>query len=433
MPHLEDPLLQAYLDGYCNDRRVAEIEAHLEGCEQCRRRLDDARQAASHASQLLGALEPGPVHAPSFEELEAKAAARAGGDVADEIVAKMAEAGLAKPPSVSRPFWSSPSLAWAATLAIAFALGWVSRSEIGMPVLEPAPLATFDAPASVEEVEAGGEIDALQAVVKRSAADAPQLPAEAPADAQGPAGQEEASNRPDVGGGLSTVGEQRLLEQQVAAAAPASPGRREVEPSVSADRAEAAADPSLEMNEEIAQAGAFGDAGAGDAGAGGAVGAAGGYIPVDLTAVEDWLGAPPRQLPDLQLLRAEVGPGTLMEDGSPERPVVRLVYRTDNGEQISLDQQFTGAVGGPLPAAADDRVDAAGERARAQPQQVRANRQAGFDRDVGAVGGVASEAPYVSTPGGGFTISWIDADGYVLSLSANLQPDIIRGLADRIR
>ena len=31
MQHLEDPLLQAYIDGYCNDARVAEIEAHESG------------------------------------------------------------------------------------------------------------------------------------------------------------------------------------------------------------------------------------------------------------------------------------------------------------------------------------------------------------------------------------------------------------------
>ncbi len=79
MPHLEDPLLQAYIDGYCNDNRIAEVESHIESCEECHQRLEDARRAATRASRLLGTIEPGPVHAPPFEELQARAAARAGG------------------------------------------------------------------------------------------------------------------------------------------------------------------------------------------------------------------------------------------------------------------------------------------------------------------------------------------------------------------
>ena len=145
MPHLEDPLLQAYLDGYCNDARVAEVETHLEGCEECRQRLEEARQAAARASQLLGVLEPGPVHAPSFEELEARAEARAGGEVPHDVAAKIAEAAFPKAQKVSRPAWRNPALAWAASLAIAFSLGWLSRTDIGSPALDPTPMASLEA------------------------------------------------------------------------------------------------------------------------------------------------------------------------------------------------------------------------------------------------------------------------------------------------
>ena len=58
MPHISDALLQTYIDGCCNDARIAEIEAHVEACAECRDRLEDARNAAQRASQLLGVLDP---------------------------------------------------------------------------------------------------------------------------------------------------------------------------------------------------------------------------------------------------------------------------------------------------------------------------------------------------------------------------------------
>ena len=444
MPHLEDPLLQAYLDGYCNDARVAEVETHLAGCEECRQRLEEARQVAARASQLLGALEPGPVHAPSFEELEAKAEARAGGEVPHDVAAKIAEAAFPKTQKVLRPSWRNPALAWAASLAIAFSLGWLSRTDIGSPALDPTPMASLEAVGSAmappdqdsvagpeEQFEATGELDELEPLAKRSLADAVAVPAAVPMPAEEPADppvtltRAAASNEAVVETGLRAADLERRVEQQLAAPdPPAAPGRREAEAPGALFFRDPPSDLSSELDENLARAYAFAE-----------TGATGGYIAIELASVEAWLGAPPRQLPDLTLVRAEVGPGTLMDEGSPERPAVRLVYLSSNGEEIALMQQYLGSAAEAEKAASDDRADVAAERLRIQrPQaaQDRANRQAGVDRDV-VVGGVITEFPLVVEPGGRITYKWVDASGYLLALSGNLDPSILRGLASQIR
>ena len=156
MPHLDDPLLQAYIDGYCNDNRIAEVESHIESCEECHQRLEDARRAATRASQLLGTLEPGEVHAPPFEELQARAAARADGGEAESVggerrrgrsslhVGPRDEVDWASVVAAAKterfvPFWRRPALAWAATVVMAFGLGWLSRNELGLPADLKAP------------------------------------------------------------------------------------------------------------------------------------------------------------------------------------------------------------------------------------------------------------------------------------------------------
>jgi anti-sigma factor RsiW len=52
MPHLEGPLLQAYLDGYCNDACIAEVESHIESYDECRQQLDVARPAATRPGAM---------------------------------------------------------------------------------------------------------------------------------------------------------------------------------------------------------------------------------------------------------------------------------------------------------------------------------------------------------------------------------------------
>ncbi len=125
MSHINDGLLHAYIDGGCDAAGTETVEEHVAECDDCARRLDSFRAAAAEASALLSELEPGPLHAPAFEELEARSAERVAGSEDG------AAAGGGK--VVSLPFWRRPALAWAATMVIAFAVGWQSRNEIGLP------------------------------------------------------------------------------------------------------------------------------------------------------------------------------------------------------------------------------------------------------------------------------------------------------------
>ncbi len=502
MPHINDPLLQAYIDGFCSPERVDEVEAHVATCAECAARLEAARGAAQRASELLGSLDPGPVHAPSFEELEARAAARQGGAVGDGL---SGDTGAGKSPARVVPFWRRPGLAWAATLVIAFGLGWLSRapSVVSPDAFAPeaASVDALESRLSTAEQEEGGEqvggveqeagaagrdagvagqdpgalgrgaatedreagpagaresfgattesdvVDDPQAIPKskvaaperRVAASDPEIPATPPvAEPDPPQRQMMARNQaapPD-----SEEQRRRLAEELIAAAPPVE----EPERPAATVPGEAVA----EMNEAVAGFSAtFADAGA-----------APGFVPIAVGDAELWLGVPPRQLPDLTLTRVEVGPGALAENGMPDRAAVRLVYHDAAGQQIALLQQYagvveprastlgdeagagasadtvggSGAVASGVASAADARAaQARSERARAVGAY-RADAKASADRD-GVVGGALDLPAIVQQPGGPTTYRWIDAEGYVLAITGDLDLQLLRGLADRIR
>jgi len=185
----------------------------------------------------------------------------------------------------------------------------------------------------------------------------------------------------------------------------------------------------------VAVGGTFGDA------ASAAVAPAEGFFVVDRDEAERWLGVAPREIPDLALLRIEVGPGDAVANGVRGRPAVRLVYLSRNGVEIALTQQYSGSLegAGQVPAsqlpvdrlAGSDAVVRA-ERAR-EASELRADTRKTADRDA-AVGGLVGDRPAtVRDPDGRVTYRWADDDGYLLSLSGVVDPDIIRGLVELIR
>ena len=478
MPHISDPLLQAYIDGFCNDARVTQIEAHLDACHECRDRLDEARHTAARASQLLGALDPGPVHAPSFEELQERAAARAAaGEATAGARGEAASAArdevdrvAALTPSTSRvSLWRRPALAWAATVVIAFGVGWMSRTELGLPADLRAPAGpsfenalaelssedeaddaavrqqervapgkTADKPdeaqASQRELVVGDEIDDLQAAAKRSVSSelVPQSAPAPPAPTE-PQAKVQRDVTAQISGAPATAGERRVVEEEVAATISV----RQNTPAEGALRF-------AESNEQLGRTYAFGD-----------IGVADGFLEVDRESARLWLGVAPRELPDLALLRAEVGPGVLFDNGLPGRPVVRLVYLARSGQEISLLQQYTGPLGTPglledaeqaqlnAPATpADQRADAAAAPARAErgrvsglgaARNVVADRDAAADRDALSVGGTLDLPVTERRPDGTNVYRWMDGAGYLLSISGAIEPEFLRGLADVIR
>ena len=440
MPHLEDSLLQAYLDGYCNDARIAEVESHIESCKECHQRLEEARRAATRASQLLGALEPGPVHAPPFEELQARAAARAGGGEAGSVAGDEvdgASVGTAAKTERFVPFWRRPALAWAATVVMAFGLGWLSRNELGLPAdLQPPAEPSFERfaagtevptavpadadPAAVRaqvpaepepqsKIAVTDELDDLRAAKRSVSSAAAATPPPAPtAVLEAPGARQAAANRLDPG----VASQLRVAEERPGADMPA----RENAPTVTRESL------LLQLNEQGAVAATFADAGIAD-----------GFVVVDRSAAELWLGVAVRELPDLALLRVEVGPGVLVDNGIPGRPAVRLVYLAGSGQEITLLQQYTGPLArrqlaqvGELQAGRD----AGAARARAD-EEFRAELRFAADRDA-VVGGVLDLPATVREPDGRATYAWLE-DGYLLSISGAVDPDLLRGLADLIR
>ena len=98
MPHVDEGLLHAYLDGELTPVERARVDEHLAGCLACRTRLDEERQLIERASKLLGFAMPADRAAPPFSA-------------------------LARPRP--RRFWHvRMPLAWAATVVLAVGLGW---------------------------------------------------------------------------------------------------------------------------------------------------------------------------------------------------------------------------------------------------------------------------------------------------------------------
>jgi hypothetical protein len=164
-----------------------------------------------------------------------------------------------------------------------------------------------------------------------------------------------------------------------------------------------------------------------------------GFKQIAIDEAELWLGAPPRLLPDLGLLRAEVGPGALLDSGLAGRVAVRLVYLARSGQEIALVQQFTGLAGQRLAqvgALQGGRAASADAAARAErpvvADEARADLRAGADRDAAALESLDLPA-LVRDPDDRVTYTWIDAGGYLLSISAQLDAETVRGLADLVR
>ena len=113
MQHLEDGLLHALVDGEVPSAELAPIQAHLEGCAECRNRLEQTRSLAGESDQLIGFIDV----PPSGERTRAPAAG---------VGPARVRAGL--------PGWIKPA-ALAASLILAVAIGYAGGR------LEPVPSA----------------------------------------------------------------------------------------------------------------------------------------------------------------------------------------------------------------------------------------------------------------------------------------------------
>jgi len=359
MSHVSDGALHAYLDGEAGERERAEIEEHFAKCETCRERLDEAAAVGRRASELLADLEPAGVRAPSWREIEERASAR-------------------REPQ-SRRSWLRPGLAWAASIALAFAIGFSSGglfmhpggledAALQAPAQErgqPAQLPAVVVP--TEREQATGAAAGAEASDEGYRRAAPTRSTETTAEPAAPLGEAKDAAPPVAkAAGEEPVSEPAGGRAEVAAdavEAPAVDRAAEREADLAAEeRAKARASqtippessaavrqrldaiPAAAMEEArrtavpqaadvLRQRAAEGLATMKDRES---------FVAVPAQTASEWLGARLRTLPELELIHVDVGPGSTQESGLAGRPAVRLVYRDAARNEIVLTQQWTG-------------------------------------------------------------------------------------------
>ena len=119
MPHIDEGVLHAYLDGALDEYPSATAEhvrEHLEVCEACRDRLAAERAIRERAVSILGVARPD-VAAPPLEDLRAQARARA----------------PRRSPGSARLY----RLGWAASIVVAVGAGWIMGGGPAAPAAMP--------------------------------------------------------------------------------------------------------------------------------------------------------------------------------------------------------------------------------------------------------------------------------------------------------
>ena len=118
MSHVDEGQIHAYLDGQSEyaDRSARErLESHVAACRECAALLEEARAIHSRATGILGDSEPSTVDLPAFEEILQRASDR-----------------TSRSASV-RKLHRTRTLAWAASIVVAVAVGWYARISITSP------------------------------------------------------------------------------------------------------------------------------------------------------------------------------------------------------------------------------------------------------------------------------------------------------------
>jgi hypothetical protein len=136
MPHVDDGTLHALIDGALraeSPERAVEAEAHLEGCADCRARLETAAGLRDEARRILDDVAVDAVPAvPDFADVRARAGLMTGGGDAggDDRAAGDRRAGA----GVAGQLRWTRGLAWAATLVVALGTGYLIR-DLGGPTV----------------------------------------------------------------------------------------------------------------------------------------------------------------------------------------------------------------------------------------------------------------------------------------------------------
>jgi hypothetical protein len=151
MPHVDEGVLHAYLDGAITDRAArADLESHLAACVACRDALDEARALRERARTILDGASPASAPPPPFEEITARARTRSGRRVLH----------------LSR----MRALAWAATVVLALGVGSATTLFLtGDRATPETPPATASAQAGAEAADRARQYRALDRLDDRAA------------------------------------------------------------------------------------------------------------------------------------------------------------------------------------------------------------------------------------------------------------------------
>lgn len=363
MPHISDGQIHAYLDRqveYAESAARRALEAHVAECDECASRLEGARSLRDRAGSLLRHADPGTVTPPPF----------------DAIVDRRGRA--APVPKLPRGF---RSLAWAASVVLALAVGMYARPYVFRSAPQGASRTPRDGEAASDRPTqlAQQRVDATE---PRRAAPSPGPGRTAP----GAVPAEEAAG--EAGGAAGAVEQDEVLEDRGRLEGEATlreaPANRQADAGLrdaTRARERAAAAPG-EVHVETRNA-----AGAAETQARRAVGA----------QPESEETAPPVPV-IVDGLPVDSVTQVVLEDG---RTGVRVVQRLESGAPLELIVRLALAAAQPAPAA----VDAPGLRSQAKL------RMAGEPASVAAV----------------------MFEGYEVTGSAEIPVDSLRMLLGRLR
>ena len=419
MPHPEEGMFHALLDGELTPDEVRIIEAHVASCAACAARLEDVRAIFDESTALVERLE-----------LPERKASGSSAPPPDLVRAKRAR---------TIPSQRLRTLAWAATVVIAAGAGYLAgdwrhrvpgqapasamnergqvpavsteeakRDEAAKAVVQAElPRASEARPAEQEQQRATGKDD-----------DAPVPTTPAPVDAvvggaaQGGAARGNVSGKP--GPESPTARRDRLA--QVARAEERDAGRAADAPAVQALGADAAASRAAVSGlvEDARREADFAKA-ADAAPAEGFRAQVTRPRPVTLEEAVDALNGAIRLVDGASLTRVETSDPPAVPWAEVEGPLVRVVYRLE-GAEVVLSQ------------------------VRVNPGREVVAERAAAKRAVDAVGHVGTvphlapgDTLVVAEPGGGYRLWWLDGSRRILSLSGPLGQDALKRIVDRIR
>jgi hypothetical protein len=146
MPHVDEGTLNALLDGALRAEdpdRAAAVEAHLDGCPDCRALLENAADVRDRAAGILGAAAP--LARPDFQEVLTRAGlAATPGHAGMPGGAAAGAAGATRGARLRRQARATRTIAWAATIVLALGTGYLIRDRLGPELADPATAARSD-------------------------------------------------------------------------------------------------------------------------------------------------------------------------------------------------------------------------------------------------------------------------------------------------